>query len=76
MALRIPEFVATTPQVSLALGWVVDADRHPRIELTLEGGGDAEGARAAALPFLVDIEEAVLVCDIVRAARSRTSASR
>lgn len=69
MALRIPEFVAATPQVSLALGWVVDADRHPRIELTLEGGGDAEGARAAALPFLVDIEEAVLVCDIVRGGR-------
>ena len=69
MALLVPEFAAAKPQLALALGWVVDADRHPRIELTLEGGGDAEGARAAALPFLVDIEEAVLVCDIVRGGR-------
>jgi len=45
---------------------VVDAERRPRIELSLEGGGDAEGARAAALPFLADVEEGRLVCAIVR----------
>ncbi|MCU0254822.1 MAG: hypothetical protein MUE47_09835, partial [Acidobacteria bacterium] len=66
MALRVPELVAATPQVALALGWVVDTERSPRIEITLEGSGDAEQARAAALPFLVDIEEGALVCDIVR----------
>ena len=66
MALRVPELVAATPQVSLALGWVVDSERSPRIEITLEGSGDAEQARAAALPFLVDIEEGALVCGIVR----------
>ncbi len=76
MALRVPELVAATPQVALALGWVVDSERSPRIEITLEGSGDAEQARAAALPFLVDIEEGALVCDIVRGARPRTSASR
>ena len=48
-------------------------DGGERPNLTIETGArvhkilfDAEQARAAALPFLVDIEEGALVCDIVR----------
>jgi hypothetical protein len=66
LALSVPEFSSSSPRASLQLGFVIDEEIHPRIDIRLEGRGDSAGARDFTLAMLQEIPEALLVCDIVR----------
>jgi hypothetical protein len=66
LAVSVPEFSSSLPRASLELGFVLDQETHPRIDIRLKGHGDSTGAREFTLAALHEFPDARLLCDIVR----------
>ena len=76
MALRVPELVAATPQVALALGWVVDSERSPGSRSRWRAAATPRGRARRPCPSWSTSKRGRSCATSCEAARSRTSASR